>query len=101
MSCKHWFSVTPALGVGFRLDNKEYGQDGSACPPSPPIGVRAAPGQGPGLQPNDTIAMQGEVSRINDNGTGTVRLHGFDYPLTTRAEHLNLVAKRQPLEAAL
>jgi len=23
MTCKHWFKVTPALGVGFRLDNKE------------------------------------------------------------------------------
>ena len=26
----------------------------------------------------------------------TVRLHGFDYPITTRGEHLSLVQKRKP-----
>ena len=40
--------------------------------------------------------MQGEVTGVNDDGTVTVRLHGFDYPITTRPEHLQLVQKRKP-----
>lgn len=46
------------------------------------------------LLPSDTIAMQGEVTRINDDGTVTVHLHGFDYPITTRGEHLQLIEKK-------
>ena len=41
----------------------------------------------------DTISMTGEIAHVHDNGTVTVRVHGFDYPLTMRAEHLSLVAK--------
>ena len=41
----------------------------------------------------DTIAMQGEVTHVHDDGTLTVRLHGFAYPVTTTGEHLSLVAK--------
>jgi hypothetical protein len=46
------------------------------------------------LSEGDTISMTGEVTRVNDDGTVTVRLHGFEYPITTRGEHLALVAKR-------
>ena len=42
------------------------------------------------------ISMQGEITHVHDNGTVTVRLHGFDYPLTVRAEHPSLIAKRKP-----
>ena len=36
------------------------------------------------LSEGDTITRQGEVTRVNDDGTVTVRLHGYDYPTTTR-----------------
>ena len=48
------------------------------------------------LQQGDIIAMQGEVSALHTDGQVTVRLIGFDYPITTRGEHLNLVAKAKP-----
>jgi hypothetical protein len=40
--------------------------------------------------------MTGEVTRVNDDGTVTVRLHGLHYPVTTTGERLSLIAKRQP-----
>ena len=43
------------------------------------------------LSEGDTIAMQGEVTAVHDDGTVTVRLHGYGVPVTTRGEHL-----RQP-----
>ena len=46
------------------------------------------------LAPGDTIAMQGEVTRINDDNTVTVHLHGFEYPITTCGEHLQLIEKK-------
>ena len=42
------------------------------------------------LREGNSIAMQGEVTRINDDGTVTVRLIGYDYAITTRGEHLSL-----------
>src|SRR5262245_4559483 len=48
------------------------------------------------LSEGDTIAMQGEVTHVHDDGTVTVRLYGLNYPVTTTGEHLSLVAKRQP-----
>jgi hypothetical protein len=47
------------------------------------------------LREGDSIAMQGEVTRINDDGTVTVRLIGYDYAITTRGEHLSLMAKKK------
>ena len=47
------------------------------------------------LREGDSIAMQGEVTRINDDGTVTVRLIGYDCAITTRGEHLSLVAKKK------
>ena len=38
-------------------------------------------------------AMQGEVTIIHDDGSVTVRLHGYGMPITTSGEHLSLVAK--------
>ena len=38
------------------------------------------------------MAMQGEVSRVHDGGSVTVRLHGYGVPITTTGEHLSLVA---------
>ena len=40
--------------------------------------------------------MQGEVTKVHDDGRVTVRLTGFDYPITTRPEHLNMTAKYRP-----
>ena len=53
------------------------------------------------LSEGDSIAMQGEVTRINDDGTVTVRLHGFDYPVTTRprAPATGAEAEAGPLRA--
>ena len=45
------------------------------------------------LKEGDTIAMQGEVTRVHDDGEVTIRLIGYDIPITTRGEHLSLVAK--------
>ena len=48
------------------------------------------------LGEGDTVSLQGEVSIVHDDGTVTAlaaRLFGF--PITIRAEHLALVAKRQ------
>ena len=49
----------------------------------------------PKLGEGDTISMTGEVTIVHDDGTVTVRLHGYDIPLTTRGEHLALVVKRK------
>ncbi len=48
------------------------------------------------LSEGDTIAMQGEVTMVHEDGKVTVRLHGFSVPITTTGEHLSLVAKRKP-----
>jgi preprotein translocase subunit YajC len=48
------------------------------------------------LTEGDTVGLTGEVTRINDDGAVTVRLHGFGTPITLRAEHLSLVAKKGP-----
>jgi len=40
--------------------------------------------------------MQGEVTRVQDDGEVTIRLTGYDIPITTRGEHPNLVAKGRP-----
>ena len=40
------------------------------------------------LAEGDTIAMQGEVTMVHDDGTITVLLHGYDLPITTTGEHL-------------
>ena len=45
------------------------------------------------LSEGDTVGMTGDVTLIHDDGTVTLRLHGYDYPLTVRAEHLSLIAK--------
>jgi hypothetical protein len=50
------------------------------------------------LSEGDAIGMTGEVTRVNDDGTVTVRLHGLHYPVTTTGEHLSMIAKRQPAE---
>jgi hypothetical protein len=47
------------------------------------------------LSEGDTISMTGEVTIVHDDGKVTVRLHGYDVPVTTRSEHLSLVAKRK------
>ena len=47
------------------------------------------------LQEGDTIAMQGEVTTVHDDGCVPVWLHGYSVPVTTRGEHLNLIAKRR------
>ena len=45
--------------------------------------------------------MQGEVTIVHDDGTVTLRLHGFNTPITIGAEHLSLIpaapARRKPL----
>ena len=36
------------------------------------------------LSEGDTISVTGEVTLVHGDGTVTVRLHGYDVPLTTR-----------------
>ena len=47
------------------------------------------------LSEGDTVGMTGEVTLIHDDGTVTLWLHGYDIPLTVRAEHLSLIAKKK------
>ncbi len=49
----------------------------------------------PKLSEGDTIAMQGEVTIGPDEGRVSVRLQGYDLPVTVRAEHLNIIARRR------
>ena len=46
------------------------------------------------LSTGDTIGMSGEVVRVNDDGTVTLRLHGYDIPVTTCPEFLTLISKK-------
>ena len=46
------------------------------------------------LNEGDTVALQGEVTIIHEDGMATVHFHGYDTPVTIRAEHLSLVAKK-------
>ena len=46
------------------------------------------------LNEGDTVALQGEVTIIHEDGMATVHFHGDDTPVTIRAEHLSLVAKK-------
>ena len=39
------------------------------------------------------IGMTGEISIVHDDGQRDGRLHGYDIPITTRGEHVSLVAK--------
>ena len=48
------------------------------------------------LSEGDTVGMAGEVTIVHDDGSVTVRLHGFGTPIETSGEHLSLVAKRKP-----
>ena len=45
---------------------------------------------------NLTVGMTGEVTIIHDDGRVTLRLHGYDTPVTVRAEHSSLIAKQKP-----
>jgi hypothetical protein len=47
------------------------------------------------LQEGDSISMQGEVSRIHEDGRVTVWLNGYGLPLTTPSKHICLVAKKR------
>ena len=45
------------------------------------------------LTEGDTFGLTGEVTMVHDDGTVTISLHGYVYPLTLRGEHLSLIAK--------
>ena len=47
------------------------------------------------LAEGDTIAMQGEVTMVHDDGTGDgLCPHAYGVPITTGGEYLSLVVKR-------
>ena len=46
------------------------------------------------LAEGDTIATQGEVTMVHDDGTVTVWPHGYGVPITTGGEYLSLVVKK-------
>lgn len=46
------------------------------------------------LGAGDTVNLTGEVTITHDDGKATVWVKGLDYPITLRAEHLALIAKR-------
>ncbi len=48
------------------------------------------------LTEGDTVGMQGEVSRVHDDGRVTVHLHGYGTPVNVLSEHLTLIAKKRP-----
>ena len=41
----------------------------------------------------DTIGMSGEVMRVNHDGSVTLLLRGYDFPVTIRPEFLTLLAQ--------
>ena len=43
----------------------------------------------------DTVGLTGEVTMVHDDGTVTINLHGYVYPPTLRAEHLD-ASSRNP-----
>ena len=47
------------------------------------------------LSEGDTVGLTAALTIIHGDGKVTVRLHGFDYPVTVRAEHLGLVTKKR------
>ena len=51
-----------------------------------------------GLGEGDTVGLTAEVSIVHDDGTVTIWLHGYSVPITLRAEHLSLIAKRKPVK---
>ena len=46
------------------------------------------------LSEGDTVGMAGEVSLVHEDGSVTLRLRGYDLPVTTRPEFLTMIAKR-------
>ena len=46
------------------------------------------------LGEGDTVSLTGEVVLTHDDGKVTIRVQGYEYPLTIRAEHLSLIVKR-------
>jgi hypothetical protein len=44
----------------------------------------------------DKVGVVGEITRLNGDGTVTIRLTGYSAPLTLGAQHLSLVAKYRP-----
>ena len=46
------------------------------------------------LGEGDTVGMTGEVVLVHDDGKVTIRLQGYDCPMTVRSEHLSLIAKQ-------
>jgi hypothetical protein len=47
------------------------------------------------FEEGDSVGLHGEITRIHDDGRVTIRVHGFDYPITVRSEHVNLTAKHR------
>ena len=41
----------------------------------------------------DGVALQGAVTLVHDDGHITVRVLGYDFAITLRAEHVNLTAR--------
>jgi hypothetical protein len=85
------FAVSPTLPTA-SIDRiaELISHRNSAC-----IQRRRAEGMAAKLAEGDTVAMTGEVTRVHNDGTVTVRLHGLGYPVTIGSEHLSLVAKRK------
>ena len=46
------------------------------------------------LSEGDRVVLSAEVAVIHVDGSVTLRLDGYDYPVTTRAEFLTLIAKQ-------
>ena len=51
------------------------------------------------LGEGDTVGLTAEVSIVHDDGTVTIWLSGYAVPITIRAEHLSLIAKRSPVKS--
>ena len=49
----------------------------------------------PKLTEGYTVGITGEIAIVHDDGSVTLRLRGYDIPITTRGEHVSLIAKRK------
>ena len=48
------------------------------------------------LEEGDSVGLTADVTRVHADGQVTVRVHGYGYPVTLRAEHLSLITRREP-----
>ena len=91
-----------ALALGFRhgaIPDRSSAHSATPFVAAPIINHIRAPcrygSEANALGEGDSVSLAGEITHVLDDGRVTVRVHGFDYPITLRSEYVSLLAKRQ------